>query len=159
MTQCTPSMKGCMISPYLNYNTCFNTLEKIETPFAPKLMNLLEFFKRYSKSPPICNTFAKLSLLSNCVQYPHLILVPLLTIWGCVSNLQPHQHNVNVQLKIDGGQSSHQWWSNTLDNMHWNMCFNKHKLIYALSHGPCTWSNVPMMTRVVKHLDKIKHIL
>ncbi len=34
------------------------------------------------------------------------------------------------------------------------MCFGKYKLIYALSHGPCTRSNVPIMTKVVRHLDK-----
>jgi hypothetical protein len=38
-------------------------------------------------------------------------------------------------------------------------CFVKHKLIYALNHGPCTCSNVPIMKRVARHLDKMKHII
>lgn len=39
-----------------------------------------------------------------------------------------------------------------------NTCFGKHKFVHALSHGLCTCA-IPMMLKVTKQLDKIKHVL
>jgi len=40
-------------------------------------------------------------------------------------------------------------------SLNYKMCFTKHKLVHAFSHGSCTCV-VLMMMKVVKHLDKIK---